>query len=65
MVRGTLKLNRLVPLIGEAVTQTTGHSRFSDAGLPAQEHDLSFAADGFAPATQQECELLFSADEIG
>ena len=65
MVRGTLKLHPLILLIGETVTQTTDHSRFSNAGLTAQEHDLPFAADGFAPATQQECELLFSADEIG
>jgi hypothetical protein len=40
--------------IGEVVTQSMDHSRFSDAGLPTEKHDLSFAADGFLPATQQE-----------
>ena|SRR5437867_2168531 len=54
MVRRTLKLNPLVTLIGEAVRQTTGHSRFSDAGLTTEEQDLSFAVDGFTPAAQQE-----------
>ena len=55
MVRGTLKLHPPILLIGETVTQTTDHSRFSNTGLPTQEHDLPFAFDGFAPATQQEC----------
>ena len=54
MVRGTLKLHPLIWLIGETVTQTTDHSRFSNTGLPTQEHDLPFAFDGFAPAAQQE-----------
>ena len=65
MVRGTLKLHRPILLIGETVTQTTDHSRFSNTGLPTEKHDLSFASDGFAPAAQQERNLLFSADEIG
>ena len=65
MVRGTLKLHPLGMYIGKAVTQTIDHSRFSDAGLPTEEHDLSFAADGFMPAIQQERDLLFSADKIG
>jgi hypothetical protein len=60
-----LKLHPLGIFIGKAVTQTIGNSRFSDAGLPTQEHNLSFAADSFVPATQQECDLLFSADKIG
>jgi hypothetical protein len=40
--------------IGKAVTQTMDHSRFSNACLPTEKHDLSFTADSFLPATQQE-----------
>jgi hypothetical protein len=65
MVRGTLKLHPLGIVIGKAITQTIGNSRFSDASLPTEEHDLSFAANSFVPATQQECDLLFSADKTG
>ena len=63
MVWGTFILNPLVPLIGKPVTQTTGHSRFSNPGLPTEEHDLPFAADGFTPAIQQKCDFVLSAHE--
>ena len=54
-----------VRLGSEAFQQRSRQSRFADAGLAGEQHDLAFAGLCLRPAPQQQFEFFFPPDKLG
>ena len=50
-------------LAGEVLRQRGGQSRFADARLAREQHDLSLTGLGLGPAPQEQIRFLFASDQ--
>jgi hypothetical protein len=53
-----------VRLRSEAFKQRSRQTGLSDTGFAQEQHDLTFAALGSCPASQQEFEFFFTPDKL-
>ena len=63
VVRRALVAHRHMRLVADPLGQCRLDTRFADAGLPRDQHDLAFACLRLVPAPQQERQFLLPADQ--